>query len=83
MARTRKRRAPRMMQRTPGREKMPGRGFGVVLVPKENKASGCGEGHIEAQRNPLCQHFQGALDNDVPASDPSALTVTGVLQVSS
>ena len=72
-----------MMQRTPGREKMPGRGFGVVLVPKENKASGCGEGHIEAQRNPLCQHFQGAPDNGVPASDTSTLTVTGVLQVSS
>ena len=50
--RTRKRRDPRIRQRTPGREKMPGRGFEVVLVPKENKASGYGEGHREAQRNP-------------------------------
>ena len=81
--RTRKRRDPRMRQRTPGREKMPGRGFEVVLLPKENKASGCEEGHTEAQRNPLCQHFQGAPDNVVPASDPNALTVTAVLWVSS
>ena len=38
--RTRKRRAPRMMQRIPGREKMPGRGFEVVLVPKEKRKKG-------------------------------------------
>ena len=70
-----------MMQRIPGREKMPGRGFEVILVPKEKRKKGWRRSW--AQRNPLCQHFQGALDNDVPASDPSALTVTGVLQVSS
>ena len=35
--RTRKRRDPRMRQRTPGREKMPGRGFEVVLVPRRTR----------------------------------------------
>ena len=44
MTRTRKRRDPRMRQRTPGKEKMPGRGLETGLDPKENKATGCGEG---------------------------------------
>ena len=38
--RTRKRRDPRIRQRTPGREKTPGREFEVVLVPKENRKKG-------------------------------------------
>ena len=33
-----------MKQRTPGKEKMPGRGLETGLDPKENKATGCGEG---------------------------------------
>ena len=44
MMRTRKRRDPRMRQRTPGKEKMPGRGLDTGLDPKENKATGVGEG---------------------------------------
>ena len=40
MTRTRKRRAPRMRQRTPGREKMPGRGFEVVLAPRRTRQVG-------------------------------------------
>ena len=44
MTRTRKRRDPRMRQRTPGREKMPRRGFEAGLVPKGSKATGWGEG---------------------------------------
>ena len=38
--RTRKRRDPRMRQRTPGREKMPGRGFEVALVPRKTRQVG-------------------------------------------
>ena len=38
--RTRKRRDPRMRQRTPGREKMPGRGFEVALVPRRPRQVG-------------------------------------------
>ena len=38
--RTRKRRDPRIRQRTPGREKIPGRGFEAGLVPKENRKKG-------------------------------------------
>ena len=38
--RTRNSRAPRIRQRIPGREKMPGREFEVVLVPKENRKKG-------------------------------------------
>ena len=44
MMRTRKRRDPRMRQRTPGKEKIPGRGLETRLDPKENKATGVGEG---------------------------------------
>ena len=49
---------------------MPGRGFEVVFVPKENKGRGLEK---VTQRNP-CQHFQGALDDGIPASDTSTLT---------
>ena len=60
-----------MRQRTPGREKMPGRGFEVVLVPKENKGRGLEK---VTQRNP-CQHFQELQGHyGVPASDTSTLT---------
>ena len=65
--RTRKRRAPRMRQRTQGREKMPGRGFEVVLVPRENKARGCGEG--PGHRETPEPAFLGVPDDGVPASD--------------
>ena len=56
-----------MKQRTSGREKAPGRGFEVVLVPKENKARGCGEGpgHREIPE----PAFPGAPDDGVPALD--------------
>ena len=67
MMRTRKRRAPRMRQRTQGREKAPGRGFEVVLVPKENKARGCGEG--PGHRETSVPAFPGAPEDGVPASD--------------
>ena len=79
--RTRKRRAPRMRQRTPGKEKKPGRGLETGLDPKENKATGCEEG--PGQEKPPVPAFPGAPDEGIPASDTSALTVTWFPQVSS
>ena len=75
--RTRKRRAPRMRQRTPGREKMPGRAFEAGLVPK-NRKEGWRRSWAEKLSVP---EFPGALNNGVPVSDTSTLTV--ILQVSS
>ena len=69
-----------MKQRTSGREKAPGRGFEVVLVPKENKARGYGEGpgHREIPE----PAFPGAPDDGVPALDsdwaPLGLILRGV-----
>ena len=65
MTRTRNRRAPRITQRIPGREKMPGREFEVVLVPKENRKKGWR--YSWAQRN--VSAFSGAPDNGVSASE--------------
>lgn len=79
MMRTRKRRAPRMRQRISGREKMPGIGLEPGLAPTENKTRGVGQGH--GHRETPCQHFHRALDNAVPASDTTGLTVTGIHQV--
>ena len=45
--RTRKRRDPRMRQRTPGKEKIPGRGLETGLDPKENKATGYARVHSQ------------------------------------
>ena len=54
-----------MRQRIPGREKMPGRGFEVVLVPKENRKKGWR--YSWAQRN--VSACSGAPDNGVSASE--------------
>ena len=79
--RTRKRRDPRMRQRTPGREKMPGRGFEVALVPRRTRQVGVEK--VLGTEKPPVPAFPGAPDNSLPASDTSALTVTWLPQVSS
>ena len=66
-----------MRQRTPGREKMPGRGFEAGLVPK-NRKEGWRKSWAE---KPSVPEFPGALNNGVPVSDTSTPTV--ILQVSS
>ena len=69
-----------MRQKTQGREKMPGSGFEAGLVPKENRKEGWRRSWEE---KPSVPEYPGARDNGVPASVTSALTVTGLCQVSS
>ena len=77
MMRTRKRRAPRMRQKTQGREKMPEREFEAGLVPKENRKEGWRRSWAE---KPSVPEFPGAPNNGVPVSDTN--TVTVILQTS-
>ena len=68
-----------MRQRTPAREKMPGRGVEAGLVSKESKATGCGE--VPGTEKPPVPAFLGALDDGILASDTNILIVAGLLQV--
>ena len=68
-----------MRQRTPAREKMPGRGVEAGLVAKESKATGCGE--VPGTEKPPVAAFLGALDDGILASDTNILIVAGLLQV--